>query len=250
MQLSTNDQTRVLEAYVQECGETLSGTDSVRKPRKVDVAYEELRRMIVTLELEPGSPIDERYLVDQLGIGRTPVREAIQRLIHEGMITHTPRRGSWVSPLSFSELQYLIESRRMLEMECCRLAAQRMSANHLRSVREKVEETGPQIKGGDSSTSVFIDQYFHGEIARATGNRFLMRMMDQLQHELIRYWYVSSVQVGELHIVVNHHLEMLEAIESGNPDEAERAAEYHVTLFRQRLGAFVGATSLVGTHDD
>lgn len=221
-----------------------------RKPRKADTAYEELRRMIVTLELEPGAPVDERQLIDQLEIGRTPVREAIQRLIHEGMITHTPRRGSWVTPLSFTELQHLIQSRRMLEVECARIAARRMSADHLRRLRDKVEETGPQIKAGDSSTSVFIDQYFHTEIARATGNRFLVRMTEQLQHELIRYWYVSSVQVGELQIVVDHHLEILEALESGDPDQAVHAAEYHVTLFRQRLGAFIGATTIAGPQDD
>jgi GntR family transcriptional regulator, rspAB operon transcriptional repressor len=238
-------------------GGLLTGSDEGRKPRKVDIAYEEIRRQIVMLELEPGAAIDERQLINRLAIGRTPVREAIQRLIHEGMITHTPRRGSWVSPLSFTELQNMIEARRMLEIECARRAAERISHDRLQQMRQEVERTGPEIRAGAASVSVNVDQFFHTEIARATGNRYLLRMTEQLQHELMRYWHVSALQVGELDIIVRHHLTILDAISTRNPDAAERVMGEHVTLFRERLSALITGSQLstasvsasVGRHE-
>ncbi len=225
----------------------MSGDEAPRKPRKVDVAHEEIRRRIVALELQPGAPIDERQLIDQLEIGRTPVREAIQRLIHEGMITHTPRRGSWVSPLSFTELQNIIEARRMVELESARRAAERASDEWLEFVRREIETTGPDIRDGDASKSVQMDQFFHTEITRATGNRCLVRMAELLQHELMRYWFVSALKVGELSIVVWHHLTILDAIATRDPDQAEQAMDEHITLFRERLSALVSGNQLTAS---
>lgn len=225
----------------------MSGSQDFRKPRKVDVAYDELRRLIVTLELEPGAMIDERQLIERLDIGRTPVREAIQRLIHEGMIIHNPRRGSWVSPLSFTDMENLIEARRMLEIECARRAACRISPDRLGQMRDEVDQTGEVISSGDGVTSVSVDQYFHTEIARASGNRYLVRLTEQLHHDLTRYWYVSAIRVGRLGIVVSHHHRILDAIESGDPDYAEQALDEHVTLFRERLSALVSGAELLAS---
>lgn len=221
-------------------GGDLPESDDHRMPRKVDVAYEQIRKLIVTLELEPGAPIDERHLTEHLQLGRTPVREAIQRLIHEGLIVHVPRRGSWVSSLSFSELQEMIEARRMLEVECGRHAAERATRDRLEKLRIFVEETGPAIIAGDGETSVRVDQHLHMEIARSTGNRYFVRMLDQLQHGLLRYWYVSSVQVRNLEVVVDHHLQILDTLRTGNPQAAARIMDDHVSLFQQRLGLMVG----------
>jgi DNA-binding GntR family transcriptional regulator len=132
----------------------------------------------------------------------------------------------------------------MLEVECARRAAERISPEWLNRIRDEVEQSGPQISAGDGAKSVYVDQYFHTEIARASGNRYLVRMTEQLHHELTRYWYVSSIQVGELDIIVRHHLTILDAISSGNPDSAEAAMDEHVTLFRERLSALVSGSQL------
>jgi DNA-binding GntR family transcriptional regulator len=228
-------------------GGFLSGTEHGRNPRKVDIAYEELRRQIVELELEPGSSIDEQQLIERLGIGRTPVREAIQRLIYEGLVVHYPRRGSWVAPLSFTDLQNLIGARRMIEVECARLAATRMTPEFLHELRDEIDRSNQSIQANDISGLVEIDQKFHVGVARATGNRYLVRMCEQLHHELNRYWYVSAMRVGELHIVERHHRAILEALGSGDPDEAERVMDEHVTLFRERLSAFVSGSQLTAS---
>lgn len=222
-------------------------SESGKKPRKVDIAYEELRQQILTLELEPGSSIDERQLIEHLGIGRTPVREAIQRLIYEGLIVHYPRRGSWISPLSFTELQNLIEARRMLEVECGQLAARRISSADLQHLRDEIARSSSAIETDDIKTLVAIDQNFHIGIARATGNRYLTRMSEQLNHELTRYWYVSAIRVGELDIVERHHRAILDAIETGDPEISAQVMDEHVTLLRERLSAFVTGTQLAET---
>jgi GntR family transcriptional regulator, rspAB operon transcriptional repressor len=218
----------------------LISSETAHKPRKVDTAYEQLRRMIVTLELEPGTAVDERTLMEHLEIGRTPLREAIQRLAHEGLITHTPRRGSWVSPLSFTELQHVIDARRMLEVECARLAAINISPLEIEQLREQVLASSDAVRGGDAEASVFVDQVFHRQIACGTGNRYLVRMIEQLQHELLRYWYVSSMRVGNLGPIVDHHLTLIEAIASGDTDTAAEEMDQHVTMFQVRLGNLVG----------
>ncbi|TVR76242.1 MAG: GntR family transcriptional regulator [Sphaerobacteraceae bacterium] len=219
-------------------------SDADRKPRKADIAYEELRRKIVTLELEPGSVIDERQLIERLAIGRTPVREAIQRLIHEGMIIHNPRRGSWVSPLSLTELHAMIEARRMLELECARQAATRITPDQVSELRNEVDRSGPAIKADDISTLISIDQRFHVGIAWATGNRYLVKMTEQLHNELTRYWYVSAMRVGHLHIVRRHHHAILDALETGDPTFAAHTMDEHITLFRERLSTLISGSPL------
>jgi GntR family transcriptional regulator, rspAB operon transcriptional repressor len=220
----------------------LSDNDAGRKPRKADIAYEELRRQIVALELEPGSIIDEKQLIERLDIGRTPVREAIQRLTYEGMIIHNPRRGSWVSPLSLTEFQAMIEARRMLELECARHAAVRISPDQMEELRNEVEKSGPAITSADSSMLISIDQQFHLGIARATCNRYLIRMTEQLHHELTRYWYVSAIRVGRLDVVQRHHHAILDAIGTGDPEIAAREMDEHVTLFQERLSTLVSGS--------
>jgi DNA-binding GntR family transcriptional regulator len=234
----------------------VAAAESTRKPRKVDTAYEQLRHMIVTLKLEPGAAVDERWLMEHLQIGRTPLREAIQRLTHEGLITHTPRRGSWVSPLSFIDLQHMIDARRMLEIECARLAARNISPEAIADLRQQVEDAAPAVRGGDGERSVFIDQAFHRQLANSTGNRYLARMTEQLQHELLRYWYVSAVQVGNLEPIVTHHLYLIDVIERGDPDAAARAMSDHITMFQDRLRTLVGgewrpasAQVMAGEHE-
>lgn len=220
----------------------MSDNDAGRKPRKADIAYEALRQQILSLELEPGSLIDERQLIERLDIGRTPVREAIQRLTYEGMIIHNPRRGSWVSPLSLTEFQAMVEARRMLELECARHAAVRITPDQMEELRNEVRKSGSAISSSDVNTLISIDQQFHLGIARAACNRYLVKLTQQLHHELTRYWYVSAIRVGRLDVVEQHHHVILDAIGTGDPETAARELDEHVTLFQERLSKLVSGS--------
>lgn len=205
------------------------------KPRMADTGYERLRELIVTLAIEPGCPVDERALVARLGVGRTPLREAIQRLTHEGLIVQSPRRGRWVSPLSVTDLGQMIETRSLLEPQVARLAARRARPAQLDRLRAALDEAETLIGRGDFAGCVFLDQRFHTGIAEASGNRHLARMTEQLIHELVRYWYASFVRIEGLDRIFPHHRELLTAIAAHDADEAERLSLQHVDLFRDRM---------------
>jgi GntR family transcriptional regulator, rspAB operon transcriptional repressor len=191
--------------------------------------------MIMRLDLEPNSFIDERALMEHLEIGRTPLREAIQRLTHEGLVTHIPRRGSWVSPLSFTDLQHMLEARRLLELGNARLAATRITAEQIATLRDQVAHTARAVMTGNPESMVETDQVFHTTLAVATGNRYLVKAIEQLQHELIRYWYVSAIQIGDLGPTIEHHNRVIDTLEVRDPDLAERVMDEHMALFEDRL---------------
>ena len=205
------------------------------KPRKVDTTYDRLRELIVTLALEPGSPIEERVLLARLGVGRTPLREAIQRLVYEGLIFEQPRRGRWVSPLSLMTLGQLIESRRVVESAVARLAALRISADQLARLDAILDQAESCIDQGENAVAVTLDQQFHVAIANASGNLHLTRMVEHVLHSLVRYWYVSFVRVERLAPIFAHHRLYVAAVASHDPDRAEREALVHIDLFRERM---------------
>jgi DNA-binding GntR family transcriptional regulator len=205
------------------------------KPRKADTGYERLREMIVTLALEPGAPIDERALMERLGVGRTPLREGIQRLTHEGLIVQSPRRGRWVAPLSVTDLGQMIETRRLLEPQVARLAAVRVSPNQVERLGTLLGKAERLLERHDFAGCVFLDQAFHTGVAEASGNRHLIRMTDQILHELVRYWFASFVRVGHLGDIFPHHRTLLAAVAAHDADAAERLAQEHIDLFRDRI---------------
>ena len=205
------------------------------KPRKADTGYERLREMIVTLALEPGAPIDERALMERLGVGRTPLREGIQRLTHEGLIVQSPRRGRWVAPLSVTDLGQMIETRRLLEPQVARLAAARVSPSQAERLTALLGEAERLIERRDFAGCVFLDQAFHTGIAEASGNRRLVRLTDQLLRELVRYWFASFVRVDRVDRIFPHHRALLAAVVGHNADAAERLAHEHIDIFRDRV---------------
>lgn len=205
------------------------------KPRQADTGYQRLRELIVTLALEPGAAIDERLLMARLGVGRTPLREAIQRLTHEGLIVQAPRRGRWVAPLAITDLGPMIETRCLLEPQVARLAAERIGPAQVERLRAILDQAQELIARGDFAGCVLLDQRFHSGIAEAAANRHLARMIDQILHELVRYWFASFVRVGGLDDLFPHHRRLLAAIAGHDPDAAERLSLEHIDLFRERI---------------
>lgn len=211
--------------------------ESKPRPRKTDVAYERLREMIVTLQIEPGTPIDEAGLMDHLGIGRTPLREAVQRLSHEGFIVHVPRRGSWASPLSILDLGHMVESRRLVEPAAARMAAERINSGQVENIHREIDRAELLASEGNFADCVFLDQRFHSMIADAAGNSSLCRMIERVNQELMRYWYFSFVHVRDLGLTFCQHREILEMVANGDGVGAEQLMHEHIDLFLSRVQA-------------
>lgn len=117
-------------------------------PRKANVAYDRLKELLVTLEIEPGALIDESVLIHRLSVGSTPLREAVKRPSHEGLIVHLPRRGSWVSSLSVTDLRHTAETRRILEPAAACLAAERITSAQVDRIQNELDRSDAMAVAG------------------------------------------------------------------------------------------------------
>jgi GntR family transcriptional regulator, rspAB operon transcriptional repressor len=200
-----------------------------------DQAYYRIRELIVSLELAPGSLISERELMERLGVGRTPVREALRALAAERLVDVYPRRGMFVSRVDVGDLAGLSEVRAALESHAAALAAER--AND--ADREEIAVLLAELNGAgvelDERMLIDLDQRIHRHIYRCTHNPFLEATLDAYYVLTLRIWFLALDRVVRLEDAVGEHRELLEAIRDGDPVRAEDAMRRHVTGFEQAM---------------
>ncbi len=205
---------------------------------KSQTAYEALRRMIVRLDLAPGDVLREDDLRERLGIGRTPIREALQRLAREHFVTVIPRRGMFVAGIDVSELSMLFETRTVLEPYAARLAAARGTA-------EQWAEMAVELEGTDAATGneqlMAIDRRCHEIMWEAAGNRFLLDTLDTLYAQSDRLWHLYLAEVADMRHAVGEHAAILHALEKGDGDGVADLVEAHVRAFDADIRAAVTA---------
>jgi DNA-binding GntR family transcriptional regulator len=195
-----------------------------------DKAYHEIRGLIVSLELAPGAVIDERELIERLEIGRTPVREALRRLSHEGLVEVYPRRGMFVTGVDVRELARLSEVREVLEPEAARLAAERATD----SDREELSALLAELEAGGSEL-MDLDERIHRAVYRAAHNDLLEATLEQYYVLALRIWSIALDRAHELEEAVEAHQTLLEAIQAGDGDRAADTMRAHVQNFEQAM---------------
>jgi DNA-binding GntR family transcriptional regulator len=200
-----------------------------------DRAYYRIRELIVSLELPPGSPISERELMERLGLGRTPVREALRALARERLVDVYPRRGMFVSGVDVGDLAGLSEVRAALESHAARLAAERATKEDRAAITVLLDELNGA--GGElgERTLIDLDQRIHRHIYRCTHNAFLEATLDAYYMLTLRIWFLALDRVARLEDAVGEHRELLEAIRDGEPERARQAMRRHVTGFEQAI---------------
>ncbi len=205
-------------------------------------AYLRLKERIVSLAVPPGSTIREAELQQEFGIGRTPLRDALQRLAHDGMLRIYPRRAIVVAKLGLSEIRELFEVRLALEPAAAALAAERMTkAEHeaLRALRVELRESR---EGPDAAQFLSADQVFHRTVAALAQNALLAEYIDHIQTLNLWTWNTYF----ETHGVRRHdlfaHEPIVEALLSGDAGGAEAAMREHIASSKEQLLAgFFGA---------
>ena len=206
---------------------------------KSELAYQQLRTMIVRLDLAPGDVLREEDLRDQLGVGRTPIREALQRLQREHFVTVLPRRGMYVSGIDVSELSMLFETRAVLEPYAARLAALRGTSQDWESMEAALDRTN---KNGVSKVEhLAIDRVCHEIMWNASGNRFLLDTLDTLYAQSDRLWHLYLAEVADMEHAVEEHTAILEALRSGDADRSADLVEAHVQSFDEQVRTAVTA---------
>lgn len=202
-----------------------------------DKAYRLLKHKIATLELPPSSVINEQELMEELDIGRTPIREALRRLEVENLVTIVPRRGTFVSGLSITDLQALAEVRQELEGLAARLAAGRASDEQLEQMEVLFEGFDRVVSQGGNEALMDRDKRFHYLVYEAADNKFLEDMLDQLYTLSLRLWYISLDKLSSqaMKEAIEEHLEIIEALREGDSDKAESAMQAHVVGFQKQM---------------
>ena len=200
-----------------------------------DRAYYRIRELIVSLELAPGLPISERELMERLGLGRTPVREALRALARERLVDVYPRRGMFVSGVDVGDLAGLSEVRAALESHAARLAAERASSDDRVVIAELLAELEGVEGKPDERTLIDLDQRIHRHVYRCTHNPFLEETLNEYYVLTLRIWFLALDRVARLEDAVGEHRELLEAIRDGDPRRAEEAMRRHVIGFEQAI---------------
>ena len=157
-----------------------------------DQAYTRLLGKIIRLDLAPGSILSEKSLMSDLSIGRTPIRESLQRLANEGLVTHQPNRGMFVAEISASSVRNIYEFRSLIEGQTARLAADRASPDNLAELEELHGQLSESTSKDRLNDYIGCDQSFHNALAKASGNTYLQSAVSEIFNLHLRLWFFIS----------------------------------------------------------
>jgi DNA-binding GntR family transcriptional regulator len=202
-----------------------------------DRAYYAIRELIVTLELAPGSVVNERDLMGRLGLGRTPVREALRDLARDRLVEVFPRRGMFVSGVEVGDIAGLSEVRGVLESKAARLAAERRNDVDLEETGALLDELSHAASLDDERRLIDLDQRIHRHVYRCAHNPFLQSTLEEYYVLTLRIWFLALDRVERLDDAIREHHAILEAIRDRHPDRAEDVMRAHVASFDRAMRA-------------
>jgi DNA-binding GntR family transcriptional regulator len=204
-----------------------------------DRAYLDLRDQIISLEIEPGSLLQEDELMRTLGVGRTPIRDAIKRLHHERLVVVLPRRGTLVSEINITHLAQLSEVRIRNEGFAASLAAERATDAQRQQCEELIGALDTLSKQTPRERIVGLDRDVHDLVYRAAHNPFLEDTLRQHYNLSLRLWFLVLDRVLRIDALVRDHRALLTAIRRHRPPQAQEIAQQHVREFEQAIRSVV-----------
>ena len=190
-----------------------------------DQAYTQIEEMIVTLQLPPGGAVSEGELCAQTGFGRTPVREALQRLSGQRLINILPRRGMFVTEINVETKLYLLELRREVERLMVRLAARRRTEEERFQFGEIASAMERAAEAGDEDGFLALDKTFNELVGRTCRNPFAQTSMEQWNPLSRRFWYQHHQIAGDLSRMATLHADIAWAIGGGDEAAAAEASD-------------------------
>lgn len=204
--------------------------------------YQSLRSRILNAELRPGTDLNEPELVEEYGVSRTPVREALIKLASDYLVEIVPNRGARIAPMDVTEIPALFEALELAERIINRFCALRRTVSQLNQIEEANEAFEKASFEQDYGTMAEENLRFHGAIAAACGNVYLGNHYLTLANMAMRlsrlgFENVEGRKVDDQYYetVRQHHRDIIEAIRKGDADTADELASQHQSLFRQRL---------------
>ena len=200
-----------------------------------DRAYRELRDRLVTLRIQPGSPIDEDVIGRELQMGRTPVREAIKRLALENLVTVFPRRGTFASEINITDLAHISDVRGQLEGHAAYRAAERITEGQRAELATLLVELEASRGTDDVESLMALDARVHRFIYHCAANPFLEETLTRYFNLSLRIWYLVIDRLPHLFARVHEHQDVLDAIAAGEAASARQILAGHIATFESEI---------------
>src|SRR5438552_11235235 len=197
-------------------------------------AYLRIRDRIVCLDMPPGSVVEEGRLRDELEIGRTPIREALQRLAWENLVRSVPHRGTFVTEVNITDLARITEVRVVLEGHAARLAAERIGAGDRVTITDLLERLDA-AELTNPRELMQLDREIHGQIYRSARNAFLENTLERYFNLSLRPWYQVLDHRARHREALEEHIELLRAVIAGDGQRADECMRRHVIGFEREI---------------
>ena len=202
-------------------------TTEAAQPKRSGV-YRALKREIVEMELEPGTPLSEVDLSKRLGSSRTPVRESLHQLSREGLVRLVPGRGAFVAEISMRDIIELFQMREALETHAARLAAQAPDRSEVLGLADRMRHAPALLDEGDLRGYYKLTEELDETIVSLAGNSRLEAALSELWDQIKRARHVAQAKPDRLAETVQEHIDILETIASGDESASARTVRLHV----------------------
>lgn len=200
-----------------------------------EAAYDEIRQLIVTLALKPGARINGQVISDMIGIGITPVHQALQMLSAQGFVEILPRKGVRITPHSLQDSLTVLEARLVIETELARFAALRADTDAVADLERVLVRSRRALDGEDFDAFMRDDRIFHERIAEAAGNTILRETLAALHARISRIWHVRPWKIDNLRATMEDHTAIFRSVAARNGDGAALAMRHHIEVLRQDI---------------
>jgi DNA-binding GntR family transcriptional regulator len=204
-----------------------------------ELVFESLREAIISGRLKPGERMMEIQMAEEMGVSRTPVREAIRKLELEGLVVMIPRKGAYVAGLSLKDIVEVFEIRGALEGLAAELAAERITDDELENLERYLVRITEDIEKGDLVKVVETDTDFHTQLYKASRNDWLLQIINNLREQIQRFRTTSLSYPGRMKEAVEEHRQIVEAISIRNGKLARKLAQEHIDKAENSLMSII-----------
>lgn len=204
-----------------------------------EVVFDYLRNAILSGELKPGERLMEVTIAEQLGVSRTPVREAIRKLEKEQFVIMLPRKGAYVADLTKKDILEVLEIRKELEGFAAELAAMRMEEEEIKQLGGILEDFNDCMLAMDKKRMIETDNAFHSTIFQATKNTRLIQMIYDLHDQFQRFRLIYFTEFSNFKDIQQSHERIFEAIVNRDTEAARMEARAHVDIIRELVNKWI-----------
>jgi len=197
-----------------------------------DAAYEAIKSRILTCKFKPGEYINEASVSELVGLGRTPVHQALDRLMLEDLVEVIPRKGIIVKPVILHEVMQMVSVRMINEVQCARLAAMRADDTHIGRMSSAIARARQAIKNRNIHAMMTLDREFHMALADASRNLELAGILRKLHDQSLRFWFISFTAPSHHRSFQRHHEDIFAAVRDHDGEAAAGAMRTHIEAFR------------------